>query len=1388
MPPDASAWHKWLAVRLRETEDGYCAKPDWLKGHANGEKSTARDYAGRELLELVQNAADAAAEQGGHGRVRIEVSAEGLCVANTGMPFRPGGIRSLMTAHTSDKPDRQATLIGAKGLGFRALLNWSAEPFITSGALEIGFSRTHARREVARLASIAPNINALVRASKKPIAPILPFPATGAALENLASEAIGALMKRARALRFEGFDTVVVAAFGDEKAHKQAMEQLLEFRPDFLLFVATLDEIAMQIDDRPETRWTKTMLGKDRFAIEIVTDSKRSSQEWMCQRRKGSVPDPEDPEGRRPYELAIALRAGPPSTPGFLHCYFPTSVKLPFPALFHATLELDSHRKSLNANSEVNIGVLLALGRFYADFLHSLLACRAIADPIALLSRSESFPDPLKLFEMEVYKAARILPLIPTYGGNNVPAGQTALGPSDYGQYLPTRLFRTLARCKTESDRRTLERLEVSSIDPAEIVKKLKTLSLTLGERARVIVGIAKTLPVALHDRELLLDVTDRPLSPTNSCFPLPASGKPPTLPRWARAKFLHPELWSRITAGLGGTARERFDKLAGFGIHEFNANGVITSLRRQAADMLNRRRSDPDRIRRELIGALFGLRQTVAKDAFSPSGRTEVIGADGLWHDAGELHLSQPYGGNGPILSALYAAQPQRLLGTPEENGLPADAPGLADFFRWLSVNIWPADIQQPVPPSMRASVLAALPDNFEVSEGNFRRTISRGELRWGASWSAEHLWIAGLEGILSSAPSAAILAWLALDPRFDILRPAAFETKLHARSGNATFKPYAGPIPDLVRAALLSHSWLAVVGGKPAAPAEAMINPGRLSALFKPPLPPGEAEETALGLTRPMWLRGLVHAHVPQGISDLGEVQIYRLLSALKSRDPGHDTVRRLYAQILEIEEFSPDTTREAAARFFAEGEVQVRKDGALCWEPVGSALYLDRDNFPVAARDHLALIDVPPRRSASDVEKRFGVKPLSKQDFSLAIVHVVEEKGIIAELLRSRFVASLPFIKAFRSANSIETQRLRRLEALTLRIVLKAELEFSLGTKLFAGQLEPGKYLLDGDTLLIGVDISENEDEVFLRAAAAMSDGLAELFELQSGSDFEKLLTAHSDSLRTLQLRRLLSNHTPEEVEQLIAAVSAEIESADDTFGVDAAALAAAMEPLRSEQGEVNMPVSVGGGPAVSEHEASRPAATPTSVTLPPPSSSRQVTAVTATKLEFESSAGRGGWTVGLRIGGATSGSGTRNDTTFPSDAEKWALLFEESEGRFPIQVSRLQGTHAYGCDCLSFISEAEREAFKANPDVSRVARFIEVKSGPVRLTPNEIVAARRQKSRYYIYQILFDTGFRGSAHLTIVVDPLSHRGALARECEVRLDQIPTREELKLNAIAG
>lgn len=1396
-PETVLGWQRWIAERLEDSENGYRSKPDLLKHDANAEKSIARDYANRELLELVQNAADAATEQGGNGRVRIEIRPEGFCVANTGMPFRAGGVRSLMTAHLSDKPERGAALIGAKGLGFRALLNWSSEPFVTSGSLEVGFSRTHAAAQVAKLAQADTRIQRLIDRSRRTPVPILPFPASGSVLEAAADPVRQRLMTRARALRAQGYDTVVAAPFEDEKAHQRALKQLDEFTPDFLLFVKAIGEIILDDGEGVPRYWTKQAKGGDRFTLKVAEGETATEQDWRALRATGTLPDPEEPGGLRGYELAIAMRCGEPTPPGALHCYFPTDIPLPFPALFHATLELDSSRKTLNANSDVNAGVLAALSLFYADTLVAFRDAPEMPRPLTLLARTGLFPEPLKPFETQVYAAARARPLIPTNAGTFATAEETKVEPSAYSTYLPNRFFPALARSRSGADRDVIERLSVELLKQDEMLAVLRGAEMTIDERASAIVGIAKALHVDLHDRSLLLDTEGKPLTQNNTSFPPPASGTPPVLPWWAKAKFLHPELWNKISDGLGGVMRDRFDKLQAFGVNEFSASGVIGSLRREANKVIRQQPKRADAVKRELLEALFGLRQTaVAREAIFPAGATEVICADGAWHDAGHVHLSAPYGDTGFIVSALYQGQSGYLVAGPESYPFSSDVTALRDFFRWIGVHVWPKGVEESVPPMYRPLLIDALPDVFDVADGNHRSVLTKAELVWGSTYLAKFDTVVGLAGILANAPSAAILTWLAFDPRFDMINPKPFATRLTGRTGRANWKPYVGQLPDLVRHMIATRPWLTVSDGEKVAPCDAMISPGPLATLFHTPAKPSAAEEAQFGLSKAIWARGLIHAQVPDKLSDLAEPQIYRLLAGLEKRRASPDVVRRLYGQILQIDDFDPSRGGDAGARFRATGTVQARKGGGIAWVQVGNVLYLDRDNFPATARDHLALLDLPTRRGAAEIAARFGVRPLSKQNFSLTVTRAVPEEGGIAGHLHTRFQDSLRFIKTLRLAHSVDTGKLARLVGLKLEIVKEAVLAFSLGDAVHDGELEPGKYLLDGDRLLIRIDPQEHMDEIVMRALTAIGDGLAEFFELQNGDDFEKLLMATNNSLRMLQLRRLLANQTSHEIDALLAAIETEIAAPEEPYAVDAATLALALAPQAplplptiTPASNVVPPIPAPSGTPAPAEQAATPMFTPTPAPVPsaPPP---KATAVTVVDLEPSTGSGRGGGGGGLRIGGFPVAASGRPDVAAPNDAEEWAILFEKNQGRFPIRVSRLQGQGSYGCDCLSFASEADRVAFKDAPEahVDKILRFIEVKSGTVRLTGTEQISALRNRGRYFIYQIQFDAQGRTTAHLDIVADPLSHRAALVRECEVRIDQIATRRRHKLSAVAS
>src|SRR5258705_9453796 len=119
IPSSAAEWYDWLVNEENKTVAAYLEKPALLIAAYRQERHTARDYEGREILELLQNANDQAAEQGRPGKVLIELWPQGLIVANTGLPFSVGGVASLETSYLSPKR-RNRRLIGNKGLGFRS--------------------------------------------------------------------------------------------------------------------------------------------------------------------------------------------------------------------------------------------------------------------------------------------------------------------------------------------------------------------------------------------------------------------------------------------------------------------------------------------------------------------------------------------------------------------------------------------------------------------------------------------------------------------------------------------------------------------------------------------------------------------------------------------------------------------------------------------------------------------------------------------------------------------------------------------------------------------------------------------------------------------------------------------------------------------------------------------------------------------------------------------------------------------------------------------------------------------------------------------------------------------------------------------------------------------
>src|SRR4051812_11787709 len=110
----------------------WTASPARFREDANAEEDHARGgYRDRVIIELAQNAADAAARAGVPGRILFTLRDGTLLAANTGAPLDAAGVEALSTLRASAKRD-EATSVGRFGVGFAAVVAVTDEPAIFS--------------------------------------------------------------------------------------------------------------------------------------------------------------------------------------------------------------------------------------------------------------------------------------------------------------------------------------------------------------------------------------------------------------------------------------------------------------------------------------------------------------------------------------------------------------------------------------------------------------------------------------------------------------------------------------------------------------------------------------------------------------------------------------------------------------------------------------------------------------------------------------------------------------------------------------------------------------------------------------------------------------------------------------------------------------------------------------------------------------------------------------------------------------------------------------------------------------------------------------------------------------------------------------------------------
>src|SRR5689334_9478655 len=175
-------------ARLRRgVLNAWGAGPARFREDANAEEDLVLGgYRDRLVVELAQNAADAAARARTTGRLRLTLHPATqdtpalLAAANTGAPLDAVGVESLSTLRASAKRADTEVAVGRFGVGFAAVLAVSDEPAVVGRTGGVRWSLAEARELAADAARVSPGLGDELRRRDGHVPLLrLPLPAEG---------------------------------------------------------------------------------------------------------------------------------------------------------------------------------------------------------------------------------------------------------------------------------------------------------------------------------------------------------------------------------------------------------------------------------------------------------------------------------------------------------------------------------------------------------------------------------------------------------------------------------------------------------------------------------------------------------------------------------------------------------------------------------------------------------------------------------------------------------------------------------------------------------------------------------------------------------------------------------------------------------------------------------------------------------------------------------------------------------------------------------------------------------------------------------------------------------------------------------------------------------
>lgn len=511
-----------------------------LLGAWNLEKERKDGYHGRELLELLQNVDDAyeelcqnkEAEKGKEVVAEIKFLNGIFSISNTGTYFTDTSIQRLCQGGVSTKKEYY---IGNKGTGFRSLLNWGKKIRVYSGDYSIQFSEEYAQKQLQEIQN-----SEIVKKQLKE-KPEINFPIL------FAPEWLEESRKH--------YDTVIEIDGVNSESEKSIYDQIKTLDSHILLFLPNITSISIETNNSKKVITKKVRKESNLTIIDIHDDTGDHSfyyfQNVISEDKIKTI------EGKEQIvKLALAIPFDRKIKYGYkLYTFFPIkNADCPFPALLHATFNLDSHRDTINNDIEQYNGqVLKKLLKFYVSII-STYFCKPGDDDFALqllcpqnfVKEKGSLGSSLSPFSCETYyiellKKSKILLTVNNayISSEETPVRCKSALPDTVNGALLCKLIKSKDYIDNSLDA-FIHILCPNVVDEQLLEKAINTLSLSVNQQIEIFVWWIENFNSSLLLPNCIKNADGNWIQYNDICFFTPETDI--SLPSWAKISFFDRE------------------------------------------------------------------------------------------------------------------------------------------------------------------------------------------------------------------------------------------------------------------------------------------------------------------------------------------------------------------------------------------------------------------------------------------------------------------------------------------------------------------------------------------------------------------------------------------------------------------------------------------------------------------------------------------------------------------------------------------------------------------------------------------------------------------------------------------------------------------------------